>query len=78
MKKKSLLVSILLMIVLVLSISTASAAEKVDDYGVEIIANCWTANKGLGGSTLYVPYVKVNVTNKKAEAVSKITVKAVF
>ena len=78
MKKKGTLVAILLLIVLALTLGTASAAEKVDDYGVEIIANCWTANTGLGGSTLYVPYVKVNVTNKKAEAVSKITVKVVF
>lgn len=78
MKKKGLLISILLLILLIFSVSTASATEKVEDYGVEIIANCWTANTGFGGSTLYVPYVKVNVTNKKTEAVSKITVKVVF
>lgn len=63
---------------LVASLGMATAAEKVDDYRVEIIANCWAANTGLGSSTLYVPYVKVNVTNKKVEAVSKITVKVVF
>ena len=47
--------------------------QKVE-AAVKHIANCWTANTGFGGSTLYVPYVKVNVTNKKTEAVSKITV----
>ena len=51
--------------------------QKVE-AAVKHIANCWTANTGFGGSTLYVPYVKVNVTNKKTEAVSKITVKVVF
>ena len=38
MKKKSILVSIFLLIALVVSINAASAAETVDDYGVEIIA----------------------------------------
>lgn len=78
MKYRKITFFISAIIILLLTVSIAGASESLDDYKVEIIANCWTANTGLGGSTLYVPYVKVNVTNQKKDPVNKVTVKVVF
>ncbi len=75
---KKIIVMLLIVVSVIFVAGFALASESVDDYKVEVVANCWTNNTSMGGSSLYVPYVKVNVTNNKKEAVSKITVKVVF
>ena len=69
---------ILLLFAVLFVTGTAFASESLEDYKVEITANCWTENVSIGGSTLYVPYIKASITNNTSEAVSKIKVQVVF
>ncbi len=75
---KRVWLSVLIAIVLLCIVNVAFSKGSIDDYGVEIIANCWTMSTSMGGSSLIVPYLKVNVTNRQESAASKITVKVVF
>jgi len=61
-------------------IASDSAGVSTDgrDYGISYLSNCWTAYTGLNGETLYVPYLKINVTNQKAKSASNVVVHVVF
>ena len=48
------------------------------EYGIQYLTNCWTANKDLNGQTLYVPYLKINVTNQMNKPAEHIVVHVVF
>lgn len=62
----------------IFALGNTCAAESVEDYKVEITTNSWTTNTSIGGSTLYVPYIKASITNNKTDAASKIKVQVVF
>lgn len=48
------------------------------DFGIEYLSNCWTSSTGLNGTTLYVPYLKLRVTNQQPSAEDNIVVHVVF
>lgn len=52
--------------------------ENNDPFGAVVTASYWGTNTGLTGQTLYVPYIKLKVTNQEDEPAKKISVKAVF
>lgn len=74
---KKWMVALCLCALLLAAVCCAQAAGSVGDYDVKVVANCWTASRGFG-STLYVPYLKVNVTNRMATASGRIVVNVVF
>ena len=72
------LFGLIILCILFLSASNICAAESTEDYKVEITTNSWTTNTSIGGSTLYVPYIKVSITNNKTEVATKIKIQVVF
>ena len=72
------LFGLLVLFTAIFVLGSIGVAESVEDYKVEITTNSWTTNTSIGGSTLYVPYIKASITNNKTEAVSKIKVQVVF
>ncbi len=77
MKRAFALLLSLLFVFISLNIDLARA-ESLSDYKVEVITNCWTKSTSMGGSYLYVPYLKIKVTNNKTSSVTKLKVKVVF
>lgn len=74
----SLFTTVLLVFVSLFSAGTASAAGKNSDFSVEVTCNCWSKYTSVGGSSLYTPYLKLNVTNRQSSSVSRVVVKVVF
>lgn len=75
--KKTITALVCLFAVLFCMVCVANA-ESSKNYEVTVVGNCWAANSGYGGSSLYTPYLKLNVKNLGSNSVSRITVKVVF
>lgn len=72
------IISIVLVLVLCSTLLPMSFADGIrDQYTVEITSNYWYYYSAWGDS-LYVPYLKLNITNEQNTPASKVVVKTVF
>jgi len=72
------LVAFVLLMTMVLSLGSTALASPSEEFAVEVVCNCWSRNTSMGGSSLYTPYLKLNVTNQKTSSVSRVVLKVVF